>query len=522
MTLLRAVIWCAVSTRPQAASDKISLDDQESVARALCEKHNWQITKVLKVPGFSRDYFTLAECAAAMAGEGIDAFVDLQDLLARRSFDALLIYGGDRFARKQSLHSEVVERVIDAGARLFVTRTGQWIDSSNFRMFTAFDGYRSASEIDLLKERNKTGMDARILKGLPAARFPFSHVLARDQAGKAMHVELRPGLERLWTDLASSLLAGHGYPRIVRLLYEQGHRQPDTGKPLRESTLRRLLHSPTTWGHVARRFRGRTGLWAFDEQAPLPPGLLVERHCIPPIYAGALAERIQAELRRRAVVFHGSARPETVHALSGLLVCAGCGRRLRHSTVNANAKGRRAHAYWRCTLLYDSQKDTGGRACANSRHLPDEKARRQITDFLARWIRLARPDIPAPKDPHHDAVLRADSLRAELAGLEAQIDRLLSGQMQAPENLQPFYAERLAGESARLDALRAALRRAESEVEPPAVRAERVVAYDDLISMAQEKLDRLWDDPRRANQLLHRLLGRHRFVVRDGEIVDLA
>ncbi len=52
---LRGVIWCAVSTKPQADEDeKDSLPQQEREGRTFCERENLEVVDVLVVPGHSR------------------------------------------------------------------------------------------------------------------------------------------------------------------------------------------------------------------------------------------------------------------------------------------------------------------------------------------------------------------------------------------------------------------------------------------------------------------------------------
>src|SRR5947207_14393473 len=102
---LRAVIWCAVSTKEQTASEKDGLPSQEARGRELSDHNGWALVAVLRVPGHSRRYIDIHECARDMAVQGIDAFNQLLDLWAHTAFDVLIVRDGDRFARTQSLHA---------------------------------------------------------------------------------------------------------------------------------------------------------------------------------------------------------------------------------------------------------------------------------------------------------------------------------------------------------------------------------------------------------------------------------
>src|SRR4051812_40175169 len=109
MTPIRAVIWCAVSTKVQASDELASLPDQEANQRALCVANGWQIVDVLRVPGHSRRYIDIHKLAAHARAEGVDAFDRILDLWEREAFDVLICRDGNRFARTQSLHAYFVE-----------------------------------------------------------------------------------------------------------------------------------------------------------------------------------------------------------------------------------------------------------------------------------------------------------------------------------------------------------------------------------------------------------------------------
>jgi DNA invertase Pin-like site-specific DNA recombinase len=186
---LCAILWCAVSTAGQAADDKDSLPTQEADARSLCEREGWRIADVLRVPGHSRRYIDIHECARDMRLEGIDAFDKLIRHWEAGDFDVLLVRDASRFARTQALHAYVVERTIDSGARIFSLQDG-FIDETNYRMWIAMGGYSAAGEIDNLKKKRQIGFDARARRGLPVnAKVVASHKLLRDEkTGKALKV----------------------------------------------------------------------------------------------------------------------------------------------------------------------------------------------------------------------------------------------------------------------------------------------------------------------------------------------
>lgn len=70
----RALIWAAVSTREQDKEGKYSLEAQQKDGAIVCERMGWQVVDTLVVPGFSRDYYTLAEVATAAEDQEVMLF----------------------------------------------------------------------------------------------------------------------------------------------------------------------------------------------------------------------------------------------------------------------------------------------------------------------------------------------------------------------------------------------------------------------------------------------------------------
>jgi DNA invertase Pin-like site-specific DNA recombinase len=107
---LRAVIWCAVSTLAQTADDKDSLPSQETAARELCKQNGWVIADVLIVPGHSRFYIDIHDCAHDMAAKGINAFYRLIELWEQEAFDVLVCRDFNRFARRPVAVQQTLDR----------------------------------------------------------------------------------------------------------------------------------------------------------------------------------------------------------------------------------------------------------------------------------------------------------------------------------------------------------------------------------------------------------------------------
>src|SRR5690348_2551379 len=102
---MRVIVLCAVSSEKQAADQKASLEDQEAKGRKFVKETKGAVlVDLLQVPGFSRDYTDVWECAYDMQADGIDAFSRLLKHFELRDFDVLFIRDAARFARTQSIN----------------------------------------------------------------------------------------------------------------------------------------------------------------------------------------------------------------------------------------------------------------------------------------------------------------------------------------------------------------------------------------------------------------------------------
>lgn len=260
----RAVLWCAVSTRPQAGEDKNSLGTQESDQREACERLGLDVIDVLSVPGHSRRYYDIETLARDARREGIDAFDRLMQHWAVRDFDVLVVRDGDRFARTQSLHARVVEETIEGGARIYSLADG-WVDGSNYRMWGAMNGYRAASDVDSLVKKHHAGMKARVARGLPVRTPPLFHKTLWEN-GKAIRLEVDEDKRALSLALAEALLDGVPWLRLSEFVAYLGHLNPKTNKPYSPNTFYVALYSPNTWGHSALQYSGRHySRWVYED-----------------------------------------------------------------------------------------------------------------------------------------------------------------------------------------------------------------------------------------------------------------
>lgn len=507
----RAIIWCAVSTKAQTDEDKYSLPDQERIARAFAERSGWRVVDVLRVPGHSRHYIDIHECAADMAAQGIDAFVRLLEHWRQRDFDVLIVRDGDRFARTQTLHAYVTERTIETGATIYSIADGP-VDQSNFRMWIAMVGYRAAHDIDRLVDAHRKGMDVRAAKGLPTSSktLRFFKVL-RDENGKAVKLIVDPASRRMLDDLATLILEGVSWNRIETELAERFGHVDLNGRQYYPNTMMYVVMNPTFHGHTARNFRnerdGRSrGAWMFDPSEPPPEHVKIYYNTHEPAYTGDLALRIQAELRRR-MLMTGRRRPTRTKMFSGLLLCEECGYMLGYGRSDGT------HELYRCMARWASRRLRS--ECGQRKSISSKNVYKYINRILQLAIDGQSPEWFQRQDGTATQE-RIAQLKSEIAELQEQSRRLVAKQAIAPPDLNDVYDEQIGVMGERLRRLKLELARQHHEQERTNQRdAEQVIA-----DIRAEGLENFWKrDETDINRILHRLFGKNRFTVKDGKIV---
>lgn len=521
--MVRCIIWCAVSSRAQNEPDKISLPQQESDARALAEGNGWEIVDVLKVPGHSRRYIDFHRLAADAAKQGVDAFHRLHAHWEARDFDVMIVRDGDRFARTQALHAYVVERTININARIYSLQDG-WIDDTNYRMWIAMGGYKAAGDIDRLVKARDRAMTARAQRGLPiTSRVPMSHVVVRDQTtGKAMCLEVNEDKRRLWTDLAELILEGVAWYNIEDELYDRYGHVNDKGEKYYPGYMYRLLMKPIFWGHLARHHNSanskngyKFGAWIYDDNTPIPEGATVFRHTHEAVWTGETADRVKAEIRRRSETVRGHTDPKNTHRFSGLGVCAECG-----SFWATHVKKSKSYRGVLCPAAKTRAKTLPD--CDNRRIMSERRLTALMNEYLQQMLERQSTDVfQEPDTEQEDIQLRVTQLNGEIAALELEARSLIRQQAKAGSELEVIYREELAQINTRLKNMKVTRNTLQSK----AAATERTteVQKATLKELAELSLEAFWkQESRYINQVLHRLMGKKRFLLLEGEIIGVA
>lgn len=517
----RAVIWKAVSSERQADEEKVSLPEQERLARQWCDDNGYQVVRVLEVPGYSRRESDIITALEEFAIQGVYAYQDLRRMWQNKEFDILVAYSHDRLGRSNTLHSWVVENVILEGMEIFLIADGGYVDLEDFRYKLAIGGMMVATPIDRLIRASAAAKAKLIEQGLPiGAMVPLSHKLIRDpERGKALRIELNEELRPLFDDLAKLLLEGVAYNYLSKELYARFGYTTPTGKRYHVNQFFELLYSPGFWGHMAKGFTTSSkngtqrGAWIFDETAPIPAGVIVARNVIPPVYTGELADQVKAELYRRMEI-RGNRKPSDTYRFAGLFICGVCGR-----SMCTNSKPGYGRVGLKCSKAFSRVVDE---KCPERRLVSHRYLQEEINKLLEQLIEGATPEIFA-REPHNDKTAqRVQSLRSQAETLERKLGNLIDEQSNATNNAtREMYRRQIERVGEQLERVNEELLTLERKLdEEQYISREEVRTIQELRKLT---LECFWKLPEREiNQWLKRLMGKRRFVIIGRKIVDVA
>lgn len=255
-----AVVWAAVSSRPQLERD--SLEQQIADGLALCERNGWPTLEVLTVPGESRDYIDLADAIAGLddrlrPGE-VNAYRRLVELLERRAVTALVCRDRSRIGRTDALVAGIEERCRRAGAVVWSMAMPPSGSEAGDLYVSAVERAGAQREMVEIQRRQRYGMDGRVKRGyLAGVRVPFGYRAEFELVGrKMMRLAVVDAIEAAaFREIVQATLdRAEPEQRLIERLQRQF---PDRRWPA--SALYGLLRSPFYLGLVLRRRRRNVG-----------------------------------------------------------------------------------------------------------------------------------------------------------------------------------------------------------------------------------------------------------------------
>lgn len=514
---LRNIIVCSVSTPEQADDDKESMETQERDLLAKAAAEGWHVIDIIRIPGYSRRFFTLQELVEAASADGEPGPARLQQHLKDGDFDIMSVRSTNRFGREQSINAEVIGKTIRAvGAQIYSQMDGM-ITKDNFRAMTAITGYRDAGQVDELIKGRAMGIVSNAKRGLPpSAKVPYPYRLMRDPStGKATHIELRTELLPMWRDLATLILEGVPYNRLeTEMLARWGHTR--NGRPFGANYLGRLLLNPVFWGNSVIRWRRQIergsplGTWGLDAAEPPPDGVQMFYNTHEPVYKGELAEQVKAELRRRHEVYNRFSEKQTKR-FAGLVYCEVC-----HWSMANIADARIPGTYYYLRCAKSRSQNCYGRDCPEYKTVRETDVWKVLNDFLQDCLDsgLVQPPLQHRETAEHDL----DELRAAIAKLERRRDTLLDELGDSDEAVRRAIRKRVQATTHEIEQAQAQLTRL--EVQAAHDRRQTLDQQAALDHIRAVTLPQFWKStPLEVNQWLRRLLGTTRLYARGGKVV---
>ena len=304
---MRAVVWSAVSSKPQAEKD--SLAQQQHDARAICEQRGWHVVAELEVPGHSRSsYWQYSEAARDM-----EAYAELQHLAQSNAFDVLICRSYDRLGRSDSLLSQVLHLFRENAVQVFELNNPTTLAPiQEIRITTdelikdAFKRVSVQSELIELRRRHRRGMQARVKhKGLPSGELAYGYRYATDNTVPPVQIPDEIAIIRKVREL---YLRGWGYGKVAGWLNENKI-PPRRAQYWRDGSVRKILRNPFYVGVIVY-------------------GAITAPGGHEPVWSPSEWVELRAEHARRT-----KTRGKSASVYSGIVRCRECGLRMIHNST---------------------------------------------------------------------------------------------------------------------------------------------------------------------------------------------
>ena len=342
---IRYAILNAVSSEAQAASDKFSLEVQETRSREQALRRGWQETAgPYTIPGESRTrYVNLSHAEAAMP-ELKRMLDDAHDHL----FDVLVLYDYDRL---RDLLGMVSKALSHYKVQLFtVNMPVEPVPPAEYNpykndmaaMMEAFAMMKQKAQTNDLRRKFQEAMPKRAsVRGLPV-QVPFGY---KKSVNSKTPPELDEDLAKHIYHIKDMFLAGKSSNDCADYMQSTGIKPK--GKKWYSQTIKQILINPfyagkIRWGVSRAELDPRTGQVKRNRKVD-PDSVVWGEGLHKPLWDEATYEALVYEFKRRGKTYNGKLN----QALSGLLSCSVCG--LRMWAFYNNRSGSDRVLVWRCS-----------------------------------------------------------------------------------------------------------------------------------------------------------------------------
>ena len=226
MSVVRVGVWAAVSSKAQAAEDKVSLQDQEQRGQEFAQSlDGGQVVAVYRVGGQSRDIVFWHHAEAAIAAYG-----ELRRDIEAGRLDVLWCYDVDRLGRDPALAQTLISLVETNGAEVYISTAPHPIGqkTAGHRYVSAIQAVRAGEDSALRAYRHASGMRGRVKRGMIANTPPYGYQAMHSDNGDVRAYEFTAGIAAV--ELMTTLfLSGHSYAEIQRRMNASDYPPPMGG-----------------------------------------------------------------------------------------------------------------------------------------------------------------------------------------------------------------------------------------------------------------------------------------------------
>jgi len=333
---MRAIVWAAVSSKPQAEESKASLPQQITDARTVIERNEWaEVHPPLVVDGHTRSYTGISPLLDACAD--MPQYTTLIELARADSIDIVVCRSRDRLGRTDVLVSEIEGYLRTHGCQVYsLDMPARIQDPEEFRsnrdkagLWTAaIERAKAEDEVATLQTRYQFGMRGRVQGGLHPNNLPFGYRKGPDGVGVIIPEEAR--LIRLIFDW---YIAGMS----ARAIRDRLPQYANGRYPRSDAGVAKIIANPYYAGMVAWR--------RIDEgrrQKPRSEWITGEG-----LHKAIIEYKVfeQAQRERGTRPGSGQRGAYTAYPLSGLVVCGLCGAAM---TVQSTVRRGKTYRYYAC------------------------------------------------------------------------------------------------------------------------------------------------------------------------------
>lgn len=285
-----AAIFARVSSKDQAADDRMSLPAQLRVCRDYCEREGWSVVREFELPG---------ETAWRDLDERPLMLGVLKELESRQ-FDVLVVQDSSRLARNVRADIEIRERLERAGVELVDLASPISLKNAEGKLVRGQLAGVQAYWSDKISDKSRLGYDERFANGLPCGAIPFGYISIGNTDEPPVIVQMEAdAIREAFEDYAGGI---KGYMDIARDWNQLGlrPRSKSGNTTFANYQVSKILRNPFYAGTVVHKGRS----------APGSHGPIISQ------------ELFDAVRNRQRTMPHK--RPRRGAMLSGLLRCAHC------------------------------------------------------------------------------------------------------------------------------------------------------------------------------------------------------